>query len=209
MARLIHIREEMEEALEHKQEAECNMKLIIKIITNRCDNLRMIPTIWFRTGWCRHRSLLVDLGRRADKVELVQIIRLNNHIFKTISQSILILIETISRRMLKSMITLMRGTESWDRVRTFLAGMGKGLIHIKSLKPGSCSLQTEWLQPAEELKLQVVHLEEAMRPLSPREALSTSILSGSLKPIKINTTTSVRIPTRTGTKKMITMKSKM
>ena len=83
---------------------------------------------------------MVALERRADRVESEPIIRINNNNFKTISQSILILIATISPQMQRRMTILMRAMANWDRVRTFLAGMGNvSMIHIKSLKVGSCS----------------------------------------------------------------------
>ena len=86
---------------------------------------------------------MVDLERRADRVESELIIRINNN-FKMISQSILILIGTTSRQMLRRTTILMKDMANWDRVRTFLAAMDKGnMIHIKSLRVGSCSLQIE------------------------------------------------------------------
>lgn len=205
-----HIPVEMEEALDHKQEVACNTIPTTKIITNRCAHHNLKLTIWFRTGWCHHRSPLVDLERRADRVESEPIIRINNN-FKMISQSILILIGTTSRQMLRRTTILMKDMANWDRVRTFLAAMDKGnMIHIKSLKVGSCSLQIEWLRLVDKLKL-LVHQEEAMRYLSLREAHRTHTLRQRLQYmlITMDMTTSVRIPTRKETKKMISMKNKM
>jgi len=79
----------------------------------------------------------VDQGKRADRVELQEIIRRSNHICKTISLSILILIETISPQTMMSMTTLMRDMATWGRHRTSPVGMGRMLIHIMSLTAGS------------------------------------------------------------------------
>jgi len=78
----------------------------------------------------------VDQGKRADRVELQEIIRRSNHICKTISLSILILIETISPQTMMIMTTLM-GDATWGRHRTSPVGMGRMLIHIMSLTAGS------------------------------------------------------------------------
>lgn len=203
----------------HRQEAEYNMMplLINTIIINiTIKEVRMspTPTIWFRTGWCHHRSLLVDQGKRADRVELQEVIRRNHNICKTISLSILILIGTISRRMMMSRIILTKDMETWDSNRTSPVGMGKMLIHITSLRAGSrCQInitQIEWLQLVEALKLQVL-LEEASNPMSLRETLNTSIRRQRPRPwlITINMTTLAKIPTKTGTQITITMKSRM